>query len=267
MLLVEHELVVREAIAAILGAEGARVTQAATSADGLVALSNEPPDVMLVDLRLRAGDGDGTAFLAQARDAGSVAPAIAMTTLGPLGPAVQQARARFDKILRMPFEIGDLIVAIASLATSADARLALRQALQRSNAPTQYRFTSFFRFDGEDLTSVWSYDRENPAADDFPLDMTVEGSYCRDVRAANAPFVVVDSQADARVKHHPKRNVLRAYCGVPVRDAAGRPIGALCHFDAVPHAMDANALAALEREARRIEVEVHAEGLRRRRIG
>jgi CheY-like chemotaxis protein len=240
----------REVLTRVLWSEGAEVVVARDRSEGLAALSVAAPDVLLIDLRFP--DAGGYGFLGDARTHGCESPAIAVTAFSAFTPLVREASRQFQKVLLKPFELADLVVAVASLAAPDSARANVRAALQRCNASTDYRFTSLFRFDGADLTSVWSYDRHDPECDEFPLDATVDGSYCRHVRDTGMPFVVEDSERDVRVNAHSKRDIVRAYCGHPVRDGQGRVWGSLCHFDESPRRAG-GAVAALEREAREIE--------------
>lgn len=246
----EADADLRDVLTRVLWAEGAEVVVARDRTEGLAALSLASPDVMLIDLRFP--DVGGYGFLGDARTHGCASPAIGVTAFSASVPLVREASRQFQKVLLKPFELGDLLVAIASLGTPPSARANLRAALQRCNASTDYRFTSLFRFDGSDLTSVWSYDRHDPECDEFPLDATVDGSYCRFVRETGAAFVVEESERDVRVHAHSKRDVVRAYCGVPVRDGRGRVWGSLCHFDESPKRAG-DAVASLAREAREIE--------------
>ena len=58
-----------------------------------------------------------------------------------------------------------------------------------------------------------------------------------------------------------ERQVLRAYCGVPIVSAAGRLLGTLCHYDAVPRdpaQLDVDLLA-------QVSIEIVQSGLFERR--
>ncbi|HET7730324.1 MAG TPA: GAF domain-containing protein [Usitatibacter sp.] len=130
----------------------------------------------------------------------------------------------------------------------------LRQVLQRDglralvahlNQLTQHRFTSLYRFEREQLESICFYDRENPAQTSTP-GVPVLASYCVFVRDSALPFQTPDSLCDPRVDGHPKRGVVRAYCGVPLVGEDGRVFGSVCHFDYEPRALTAANLELLE---------------------
>jgi GAF domain-containing protein len=85
--------------------------------------------------------------------------------------------------------------------------------------------------------------------DPFPSDMLIAASYCA-FGAAGAAFSVSDASRDPRVASHPKREALRAYCGVPILRADGSMFGTLCHYDVSPHPVLDETVAAMERVAR-----------------
>ncbi len=112
-------------------------------------------------------------------------------------------------------------------------RRGVRALLVFLNGLTAHRFTALFRFDGETLNNAYFYDRDDPRADSCP-DIPVSASYCVYVRDTRSTFVTNDSLDDARVRDHPKRNEVRAYCGVPLVDEDGIVFGSICHFDFRP---------------------------------
>lgn len=121
----------------------------------------------------------------------------------------------------------------------------VRGALAQLNARAGYRFTSLYRFDDATLRNVWFYDREHPErerCDDVP----VLASYCVFVREDRSTFRLDDSQADARVAEHPRREQIRAYCGVPLIDDTGRMFGTVCHFDFRPRSISDENVALME---------------------
>lgn len=121
----------------------------------------------------------------------------------------------------------------------------VRGALALLNARTAHRFTSLYRFDGDTLRNVWFFDCEHPereTVDDIP----VLASYCVFVREREATFRVDDADADSRVAGHPKREQIRAYCGVPLLDDMGRMFGTICHFDFRPLAISDENVALME---------------------
>lgn len=121
----------------------------------------------------------------------------------------------------------------------------LRGALALLNARTAHRFTSLYRFDDDTLRNVWFFDREHPERETVE-DIPVLASYCVFVRDAHSTFRVDDAAADARVAEHPKREQIRAYCGVPLLDSMGRMFGTICHFDFRPLTISDENVALME---------------------
>jgi CheY-like chemotaxis protein len=258
-----------DSLAETLERFGARVQRVSeTDLSGVVAL-DESVDVIVADDRAR--QRDAASVLAWSRDQPRLreTPVIA-TQVDPGLPMVVRD-AGIVKQLRRPTQDTDVALAIAScviprskaaLETEVRASFSLAPHLERHfqagnvraglallNSTATFRFTSAFRFDQERLTSVWTYDRSAPHADQFPLSMTVNASYCAKVRDGRGPFVVSDSRSDARVATHPKRLELLSYCGVPLYRADGSIYGSLCHFDAEARLVAQDAVRWLEQGA------------------
>jgi GAF domain-containing protein len=108
-----------------------------------------------------------------------------------------------------------------------------RRALEYLNSRTPHRFTAMYRFDDATLRNLVFYDADHPDVEHTDA-IPVLASYCVFVRDANATFSTTHAARDDRVGDHPKRQVLQAYCGVPLRDEEGRMFGTICHFDFDP---------------------------------
>jgi GAF domain-containing protein len=124
----------------------------------------------------------------------------------------------------------------------------LHAALGYLNSRTRFRFTGAYRFAPPLLCSIGVFDRENPALI-LSAEVPMETTYCSIVAAERGSFVVDDSGHDPRVVTHPSRDIYAAYCGVPLRDAAGEPFGTLCHFDPRPRIGSADQTVVLDRVA------------------
>ena len=124
----------------------------------------------------------------------------------------------------------------------------LHAALAFLNARTRHRYTGVYRFDPPLLRNVCLFDRENP-----PLtlggDVPMAETYCSLVGERGAPFDTPDAAADDRLVRHAARATVRAYCGVPLRGADGRCIGALCHHDLRPRLTPDREIPLMERAA------------------
>ena len=109
----------------------------------------------------------------------------------------------------------------------------VRPALIFLNHLTEHRFSALYQFKDDQLRNLYFYDRENPeleSTDEIP----VTASYCVFLRETGALFHTSDAMRDGRVRSHPKREQIQAYCGVPVLDAQGKLFGSICHFDLQP---------------------------------
>jgi hypothetical protein len=168
---------------------------------------------------------------------------VVVTTLFPIGTTPSGGSLWADRLLTAKPEEGSLGALKTVLATKG-----VRGAVKYLNSLTSHRFTSLYRFDGPTLRRVTFYDRENPDNEDCE-DIPVEASYCVFVRDSGRPFSIQDAASDDRVKDHPKREVVKRYCGVPLLDDAGRMFGTICHFDFSPGRIDEAEVALLERMA------------------
>jgi len=121
----------------------------------------------------------------------------------------------------------------------------VRAALVELNRAAPYRFTAYYRFDDATARNLYFYDRENPAVeagDDYP----VEASYCVYVRDGGTTFLVEDASEGPVLAGKAVQGQVRAYCGVPVFDRAGRTLGSLCHFDVTPVPADPRCVSHME---------------------
>jgi hypothetical protein len=124
----------------------------------------------------------------------------------------------------------------------------LHAALAFLNGRTRHRYTGVYRFDPPLLRNVCLFDRENP-----PLalggDVPMAETYCSLVGERAALFGTPNAARDERLVGHPARDVVRAYCGVPLRGGDGRCIGTLCHYDLRPRLTPDREIPLMERAA------------------
>lgn len=252
VLLVEDDDDSRFLLAAGLGRHGASVTQAGSGAQALASLATTRPDVLVSDLQL---DGmHGTELIRRLRDEPGLAalPGIALTGHGSAAQRDGAFSAGFAKHLLKPTKIIDLVAAIRSVDQRATRDM--RAILADVGGKSQCRFTSLLRFaDDNTLSSVWTYDRENPGSDPFPLGLPIEASYCVLVRATNEAIAIENATTDRRVATHAKRDELASYIGVPLLRSDGAMFGTLCSYDAQPKTFDVRVRQALEAAIREIE--------------
>lgn len=107
----------RDALGIMLESCGARVAAVATAAEALSALQRINPDVLVTDIGLP--DEDGYSLLKKVRklapDHGGLTPAIALTGYAQKQYRTQAESVGFQSFIAKPFEIQDLVSAIASL--------------------------------------------------------------------------------------------------------------------------------------------------------
>lgn len=83
-------------------------------------------------------------------------------------------------------------------------------------------------------------------------------SLCKTVAAHETPLAVTDARADARFRNHAAvRDIgVVAYLGVPIRDDAGKAIGALCVIDTEPRAWSADDVDILVALGKGVSVQI-----------
>jgi len=248
--------------------EGAAV-HASTWDNALGELQRQLSNVVVLDFRAephRAND-----FLLALRSAPST-QALPVVGLGSSGShAWATSAARVDTHLTAPLHPAALAGALFELqvlrpsrppepTSREDTMQALVEAraivsdvrgiVRLINAAAPFRFTSILRFDpGERLTSVWTFDRENPEQNSFPDDATVSSSYCARIRESGLPFVMPDAALEPTVQDHPARHSVLAYCGVPLHRASGDFYGTLCSYDVLPRFFQDSVLERLKQVA------------------
>ncbi len=120
ILVVDDEPDTRALLGFVLGQCEARVSLAASAAEGLEALQREPFDVLLSDIGMPGIDG--LTFLRRVRElpapAGRI-PALALTAYARSEDRTAALRAGFQMHLAKPIEPGELLVVVATLAHSA----------------------------------------------------------------------------------------------------------------------------------------------------
>jgi CheY-like chemotaxis protein len=259
VLVVDDEADARDLLATVLSSSGATVTTDPNAAEALRELSESLPTVLLSDVGMPSTDG--YELLRQVRSrfgaAGTAVPAIALTAYAREEDRRLALAAGFNHHMAKPVEPAELLRLVAAVAATAPPPLKplltpsqgtastavkLRRLLETDgvhavlrflNDRTPYRYTAIYRFDGDTLRNLHSFDAERPEAVRGE-DALLAERYCSIVQAEERPFATADARRDERLRDHPARDRWLAYCGVLVRDAEGKPFGALCHFDVVP---------------------------------
>jgi DNA-binding response OmpR family regulator len=112
VLIVEDDTELAGAMATALHRRGFTVTTAATCKDGLQAVSNDRPAVMILDIRLP--DGEGWQILEKLRDRGVLDSLHVLLTSSS---RVSRSRLREWNVVRFlpkPFDISELVAAVSA---------------------------------------------------------------------------------------------------------------------------------------------------------
>src|SRR5512134_2023251 len=102
VLVIDDEEIIREALEALLSAEGYRVTTAATGREGLDAIANRSIDTVLLDLMLP--DMNGIEVLDEIRRLDDELPVIMVTAFGTIESAVAATKRGAFYYFTKPFK-------------------------------------------------------------------------------------------------------------------------------------------------------------------
>ncbi len=108
LLIVDDEAVARRSIRRICAAEGYRVIEAETAAQGQALFGTAKPDVAIIDYMLP--DGDGLDLLRSLRALDSGTPIVILTGHGSIDLAVQAMREGADDFVTKPVELPALLL-------------------------------------------------------------------------------------------------------------------------------------------------------------
>jgi CheY-like chemotaxis protein len=108
VLVVDDEPDIRATVSEMLQIEGYAVGQAANGADALAAVERDPPDVILLDMRMPVLDGWG--FASELRRRGHEIPVVVMTAARDASRWASEIAA--PAWLAKPFRYDDLIGAV-----------------------------------------------------------------------------------------------------------------------------------------------------------
>jgi len=266
VLIADDDVDALDVLSAHLMRQGAKPHAVRSARAALEVAAEREPDAVICELNLP--DLDGRALLAALRStpASSEIPAIALTTQPALVGHARALGAPFEKYLLKPARLSDVTDALCSvlrhegppepgsvpsLSAISDAILRhdYRALLGQVNASCAYRHTAFFRFDEAELTSVWTFDRESPRIDPFPLRQRIDDTPCVMLRDQRAPLIIEDALRDLRPPRQHGVAAMRSFCGVPLV-SEGAASGVLCHFDPYARERDDGAVELLERVAR-----------------
>src|SRR6266566_5176118 len=115
-----------------------------------------------------------------------------------------------------------------------------------TDCPTQRTLDDFTRLAGRGRMVASSYGRP------VSLALLLCYPFCRHIAASRRPLVVADARRHPLTARTPavRDGLVTAYAGVPLIDAAGRAIGALCAMDPEPRSWSEGELELLRDVAR-----------------
>lgn len=253
VLIVEDDEDSREILGMSLATKGAIIQTATSGEDALRQADAFRPHVVLMDLELPGIDGYEAFVRLRQLPGFDACVGIALSGHARNSDRSRSLAVGFAKHLAKPAALADVVRAIALCAANArpqDRSPQLRTILETVNKGASCQFTSLLRFDDDGkLVSVWTYDRQTPDADPFPVNMAVEASYCVMVRATRSMCVIENARTDEQAADHPKREQLAAYLGVPIFSEQGELFGTLCTYDVEPQSFPASVRSAHESAA------------------
>ncbi|HWB18028.1 MAG TPA: sigma-54 dependent transcriptional regulator [Vicinamibacterales bacterium] len=110
VLVIDDEEIIREALEALLGADGYTVVTAATAAAGIEALAARRVDAVLLDLMLP--DRDGMEVLEDIRRIDDELPVVMITAFGTIESAVEATKQGAFHYFTKPFKNDDVLVVL-----------------------------------------------------------------------------------------------------------------------------------------------------------
>jgi CheY-like chemotaxis protein len=254
-------------IAQHLRAHGARCFHARDASTAAWAARETLPDVVVSELELP--DLSGSSLILELRRSAECAgvPAIGLTGNRSLIARGQTDAPSFEKYLPKPVDATDLLDAVCCVIGSRGVpapgasptveelgrrieRHDYRSLLGALNATTSYRYTALLRVQGDELHSVWTFNRAEPALDPFSPRVLIADTPCAALLATQRPVACEDTGLGEQIAREQRHAPMRAFAGVPVFDDSNVLVGALCHFDPHPRADGEQTLDLLERVAR-----------------
>ena len=109
----DDEELIRKSLVKLLTAEGHDVDAVGTAAEVLESVRNDPPQILILDLRLP--DGSGLELLPRLKSIEPALKVVVMTAFGDLPTAVQAMRQGATDFIKKPYEMHEMVLAIERL--------------------------------------------------------------------------------------------------------------------------------------------------------
>jgi len=110
VLIVDDEELIRRSLRMALEGAGYVATVAASGSDALAQIAEEPPDCLVIDLRL--GDRDGLEVLREVRERHAGVKAVVITAHGDVDSAVRALRLGAFDFIRKPFDLEEILATV-----------------------------------------------------------------------------------------------------------------------------------------------------------
>ena len=109
----DDEELIRKSLVKLLTAEGYEVDAVGTAAEVLESVRNDPPQILILDLRLP--DGSGLTLLPRLKSIEPNLKVVVITAFGDLPTAVQAMRQGATDFIKKPYEMHEMVLAIERL--------------------------------------------------------------------------------------------------------------------------------------------------------
>jgi DNA-binding NtrC family response regulator len=109
----DDEELIRKSLVKLLRAEGYEVDAVGTAAEVLESVRRDPPNVLILDLRLP--DGSGLDLLPRLKGLAPDLKVVVITAFGDLATAVEAMRQGATDFLKKPYEMHEIVLAIERL--------------------------------------------------------------------------------------------------------------------------------------------------------
>jgi len=109
----DDEELIRKSLVKLLSAEGYDVDAVGTAAEVLESVRRDPPQVLILDLRLP--DGSGLELLPRLKSLEPDLKVVVITAFGDLATAVQAMRQGATDFLKKPYEMHEIVLAVERL--------------------------------------------------------------------------------------------------------------------------------------------------------
>ncbi len=129
ILIVDDEKAIRWSLGEALAAADYEVEEAQNAAGAIKKFEEDPPDCVVLDLKLP--DGDGLAVLKKIKDVDPDIPVIMMTAYGEIETAVEAIRGGAYDFLQKPFQLEKMKVSIRNAMDSSTMRAELEDIRKR----------------------------------------------------------------------------------------------------------------------------------------